>query len=156
MPERPALGVVLIALLGALRLVVPDLPVPERVVHLSGPGLTAGWYGADSLAWAAILAGGAPPRLAGAPVHDGDHLVLHDGWLLSEQAPAPAGFRTFRRAININRASQADLEALPGVGPVLAGRILAARPYRSLADLDAVKGIGPATLKKLQPWVRFE
>ncbi len=57
--------------------------------------------------------------------------------------------------INLNTASQSQIENLPGVGPKLAKRILDARPYSSLKDLDAVKGIGPSMLKKLAPLVRF-
>jgi competence protein ComEA len=44
---------------------------------------------------------------------------------------------------------------LPGIGPVLAGRIVEDRtangPYRQAADLLRVKGIGPATLARLRP-----
>jgi competence protein ComEA len=57
--------------------------------------------------------------------------------------------------INLNTATQAQIEGLPGVGPKMAERILQARPFSSLKDLDAVKGIGPSMLKKLEPMVRF-
>nr|WP_221269838.1 helix-hairpin-helix domain-containing protein [Deinococcus budaensis] len=57
--------------------------------------------------------------------------------------------------VNLNSASREQLEALPKVGPALAARIMAARPYRSLADLDRVKGIGPSTLSALTPLVSF-
>jgi competence protein ComEA len=57
--------------------------------------------------------------------------------------------------INLNTATQAQIEGLPGVGPKMAERILKARPFSSLKDLDAVKGIGPSMLKKLEPLVRF-
>ncbi|ULH14861.1 helix-hairpin-helix domain-containing protein [Deinococcus sp. KNUC1210] len=57
--------------------------------------------------------------------------------------------------LNLNTATEAQLEALPKVGPALAGRIIAGRPYRSLADLDAVKGIGNSLLKTLAPLVSF-
>lgn len=58
--------------------------------------------------------------------------------------------------LNLNTATQEQLEALPDIGPALAQRIIQGRPYRTLADLDAVKGIGPALLGQLGPLVRFE
>ncbi|THF84870.1 ComEA family DNA-binding protein [Deinococcus sp. KSM4-11] len=57
--------------------------------------------------------------------------------------------------VNLNTASEAQLEALPKVGPSLAQKIIAGRPYRSLADLDRVKGVGVATLKTLSPLVTY-
>ncbi len=55
--------------------------------------------------------------------------------------------------INLNTATQADLETLPGVGAKLAQRIIQARqqrPFTSLADLDQVPGVGPAMLQRLE------
>jgi competence protein ComEA len=63
----------------------------------------------------------------------------------------PAG-----RRININTATQAELEALPGVGPVIARRIIEGRPYRSVDDLDRVKGIGKKRLEEMRPLVTVE
>jgi competence protein ComEA len=61
------------------------------------------------------------------------------------------------RAIDPNRASQADLEALPGIGPVLARRIIEYRrvhgPYKKIADLRKVSGIGPKKLEKIKPYL---
>ncbi|WP_245557524.1 ComEA family DNA-binding protein [Deinococcus peraridilitoris] len=57
--------------------------------------------------------------------------------------------------VNVNTASRAQLEALPRIGPALAERLIAGRPYRSLADLDTVKGIGPKLLETLAPLVAF-
>lgn len=60
--------------------------------------------------------------------------------------------------VNLNTASQAELESLPGVGPALAKRIIAARqqkPFASLADLDQVKGVGPKLLEQLQDQVTW-
>jgi len=60
-------------------------------------------------------------------------------------------------AIDLNRASQAELESLPGVGPTLAERIVLDRAQRgwfaSVDDLGRVRGIGPKTLERLRPWV---
>ncbi|MBY0313147.1 MAG: ComEA family DNA-binding protein [Phycisphaerales bacterium] len=71
---------------------------------------------------------------------------------------APAtGIRTL---VNINTATQAELELLPGIGPALAGRIIEHRTlrgaFRRVEDLDAVKGIGPRMLERLRPLVSVE
>ena len=57
--------------------------------------------------------------------------------------------------LNLNTASEAQLEALPSIGPALAARLIAARPYHNLNDLDAVRGVGPVLLEKLRPLVSF-
>ncbi len=57
--------------------------------------------------------------------------------------------------INVNTASATELENLPGVGPKMAAKLIAGRPYSSMNDLDKVKGIGPSMLKKLEPRVKF-
>lgn len=62
-------------------------------------------------------------------------------------APAPAP------ALDLNSASAAELDGLPGIGPVLAARIVAHRdshgPFREPGDLLAVRGIGPRLLERL-------
>ena len=45
--------------------------------------------------------------------------------------------------VDLNLSSVEDLQSLPGVGPKLAERISAARPYRCPSDLRRVEGIGP-------------
>jgi competence protein ComEA len=57
------------------------------------------------------------------------------------------------RLINVNTASQAELEALPGIGPVIARRIVEGRPYRSVEELGRVKGIGRKRLDEIRPLV---
>jgi competence ComEA-like helix-hairpin-helix protein len=65
----------------------------------------------------------------------------------------PAGVAATGR-IAINRASGRDLEALPGIGPSLAKRIVEEReksgPFRSPRDLLRVKGIGPKKQAAIQ------
>ena len=72
---------------------------------------------------------------------------------LVEREPAPESTRAFGRRLSLNQASVEELEGLPGVGPALAARIVAARPYLRVAQLDGVKGIGPARLRALAPLV---
>jgi len=55
--------------------------------------------------------------------------------------------------VDLNNASAARLETLPGVGPETAKLIIKGRPYATIDDLQKVKGIGPATLDKLRPRV---
>lgn len=58
---------------------------------------------------------------------------------------------------NLNTADEAALDALPGIGPVLAGRIVERRderPFASVDELTEVTGIGPALLERLRPLVR--
>ena len=55
--------------------------------------------------------------------------------------------------VNLNTASDSELEALPGVGPATVAKIVAGRPYASVDELK-VKGIvGEKTLAKLRPLV---
>lgn len=59
--------------------------------------------------------------------------------------------------VDLNRATQADLEELPGIGPVTAGRILAWREehagFTAVEELLEVSGIGDRTLEQLAPLV---
>ena len=68
-----------------------------------------------------------------------------------EGKPRPGGAR-----INVNTATLAELEALPGIGPVIARRIIEGRPYRSVDDLDRIKGIGKKRLEEIRPLVTAE
>ncbi|MCK6505679.1 helix-hairpin-helix domain-containing protein [Myxococcota bacterium] len=55
--------------------------------------------------------------------------------------------------VDLNHATLAELDALPRIGPALARRVIAARPFTSVDDLSRVPGIGPATLEVLRPLV---
>jgi competence protein ComEA len=68
--------------------------------------------------------------------------------------------KTPGRAINPNLSCQKDLETLPGIGPVLAHRIIDYRrahgPYKKIADLSKVSGIGPKKLEKIKPYLTID
>src|SRR6516165_8127245 len=58
--------------------------------------------------------------------------------------------------ININFATQSELQRLPRIGPKLSERIIeerAKKPFQSVDDLRRVKGIGPKTLANLRPYI---
>ncbi len=55
--------------------------------------------------------------------------------------------------VDINHASAAELAKLPGVGPAMAQRIIAARPYSKIEDIKRVRGIGDKTFAKLKPYI---
>ena len=62
--------------------------------------------------------------------------------------------------LRINQAPAEELQALPGVGPVLAQRIVEHRvkegPFSDLAALEEVAGIGPALLRRIEALLRFD
>ena len=64
---------------------------------------------------------------------------------------------TSTAAVDINRASSAELETLPGIGPTLAGRIIEYREqngaFQTPEELTNVKGIGEKTLEKFLPYI---
>lgn len=73
-------------------------------------------------------------------------------------ATAPDGSPSTPGPINLNTADAAALQSLPGIGPVLAGRIVAWRdangPFPNVDVLGEVSGIGPALMADLRPLVR--
>lgn len=79
----------------------------------------------------------------------------------ANETPAPTAHtppaQTGGSLLDINTATAAQLEHLPGIGPAIAARIIADRTkhgkYTSVDQLDRVEGIGPKTLDKLRPYL---
>jgi len=146
-----------------IQLLPPPTP-PPLVVHVACAVMAPGVYAlppGSRVADAIQAAGGMAPEAAGealnlaAPLEDGQYVcVPFRGTPTADPAnhAPPAAQR-----LNINTADEAQLEALPGIGPTLARRIVAYRethgPFATVDDLLAVSGIGPTLLDKLRPWI---
>jgi len=90
-----------------------------------------------------------------APVADGEQVLVPgrgpDGAAVS---PSPAGGSSPSGPVDLNTATLAQLENLPGIGPVTAQKILAYRQqhgaFHSVDELQGVPGIGPAHIAQLK------
>lgn len=142
--------------------VAPGPATPSVTLHVSGavaaPGLVhvpAGARVADAIAAAGGVLPGADVgalNLA-APVHDGEQVRVVDAAELAT-AGGGGGDPPDDGRVHINDADAATLELLPGVGPVLAARILAHRqqkgPFATIEDLLDVAGIGEGRLAAMR------
>jgi competence protein ComEA len=135
-------------------------PAAERVVinvvgAVPRPGLVTVTSGAR-VADAVDAAGGPVP---GTDLH-GLNLArkVTDGEQIVVGAPPPSGGGTANQKLDLNAATQAQLDDLPGVGPVTAQRIVEWRtrhgPFASVEQLREVDGIGDSKLAKLTDLVR--
>ena len=84
-----------------------------------------------------------------APVTDSTTLLPPRSASRAADAPRP---------LDLDSASVADLDRLPGIGPVLAARIVEHRRvhgrFHHVDELLLVPGIGPRLLERLRPWLR--
>ena len=76
----------------------------------------------------------------------------------TEAGDAPTVGGPSPRQVDINKASAAELTAIPGVGDTLAQRIVEFRekqgPFRRVEDLLKIKGIGEKSFQKMRPHVK--
>ena len=147
---------------------------PARVVvHVAGAVRRPGLYRlrdgarvADAIAraWGRTVEADLAAVNLAAPLADGSQVVVpalpppagadpvEDGGAPSSTERAAPGSR-----VSLATATEEQLDALPGIGPVTAQKILDYRaangPFRSVDDLDAVPGIGPARVEQLRDLV---
>jgi len=142
-----------------LRTAAPAHAAARRlVVDVAGavrrPGLyrlAPGTRIADALA----LAGGPAPKAdvdlvnLAAPLADGEQVVVP-----VRGGGAASGGASPTAPLDLNSASAEQLDALPGIGPATAAKIVAYRqahgPFRSVEELDAVPGIGAGRIAQLK------
>lgn len=138
---------------------------PRVVVHVVGavrrPGLYRLVHGAR-IADAVRRAGGATRRAdlslvnLAAQVSDGTQVVVPRREVVAAEGGETAGGEPPASGgpVHLNTATLEQLDALPGVGPVTAQKILDYREqhgaFSSVDDLDAIPGIGPARLEQLR------
>ncbi|NIZ93128.1 ComEA family DNA-binding protein [Kineosporiaceae bacterium B12] len=152
--------------------------VADVVVHVAGqvahPGLVT--LPAGSRVAEAIAAAGGAGAAAdldrvnlARPLVDGEQVLVPAPGEAVVAAPGSsagaaaaaggaAGGSAAAGPLDLNAATEGDLDALPGVGEVLAGRILAWRTehtrFSDVEELGEVRGIGPKLLDGLRPLVR--
>lgn len=153
---------------GAVQLLPPPTPLPI-MIHVTGAVSKPGVYSLPAGARvenALQAAGGARAdadletlNLA-AILHDGEQLWVPER---AEDPPSPGSPGTagalspesgLARPVDINTASQAELESLPGIGPILAEAILEYRrvhgPFKDIAAIQDVPGIGPGVYAQIK------
>lgn len=140
----------------------PILVYVTGAVHQPGTlhVLPSGSHVQDAIAAAggvADLADTSRVNLA-AILRDGDHIhvpLIHQDSDSAALPTASGGNRVY-----VNTATAVELETLPGIGPMMALRIVdyreAVGPFKNLDDLDNVSGIGQRTLAKLRGLVAFD
>src|SRR5688572_17265772 len=58
--------------------------------------------------------------------------------------------------VNVNNATEAELETIPGIGPALSRQIIAGRPYARIEDLERVRGISRYTVNSIRPYAKVQ
>lgn len=142
-----------------VRLIGPQ-PASEIVVQIDGAVMRPGLYRfpPGTRVSDALRAAGGPTSTADLDAVNGAR-VLHDGERLQIAGRQTTQTPDTAHSVNVNTATAGDLESLPGIGPVLAARIVEYRtrhgPFQALEDLLRVQGVGPGLLRRLRGRVQF-
>ncbi len=141
----------------------PSPPPPRNLnfvfVEVSGAGGHPGIYAFDHVPtlaeiWPKCGAPGTAPATPG-KVASGSRVEIDADGHCHLARMHGAELLTLGLPLDLNSASATDLDALPGIGPALAGRIVEYRqkhgPFKKIDDLIQVSGIGPKLLDKIKP-----
>ncbi len=139
-----------------------ETPGPIQV-YVSGAVAQARVYSlpAGTIAQDAIAAAGGPTADAdlnrinlALPLENGTHIYVPSIGDAPTLEPGVVPTATPPWPVNINTASQADLETLPGIGPATAEKIITYRetvgPFNTIEEIQNVSGIGPATFEEIK------
>ncbi|HWV25006.1 MAG TPA: ComEA family DNA-binding protein [Thermomicrobiales bacterium] len=151
----------------SVQVIVNPAPVREIRVQVDGAVATPGVFVLPSdarLIDVVDAAGGfannvdvTTLNLAGR-VGDGEHVSIPEAGAVSPPSPgSPSGAMPTGAPLDINTATAAELDELPGIGPVLAGRIVDYRdangPFTTVDELANVQGISSRLVEELRPLV---
>jgi competence protein ComEA len=141
----------------------PPPPPPRLVVDVAGAVRRPGLYRlpqGSRIADAVARAGGATGKASldgvnlAAPLADGEQVVVPARTPSGTAAVPTAGGGAAAGPVSLNTATAEQLDALPGIGPVTAQKIVDFRAqhgaFHSVDELDAISGIGPAKLDQLR------
>jgi competence protein ComEA len=129
-----------------------------RLEKIGGWGIAAGRLNARPqratafsyfVARAKVRPSATPPASSTAPVSPTSKPITPpaDG-----DQKSPRKEKTPLGEIDINTATEKELTTVPGIGHVMAARMIAARPFRSADDLKRVSGIGDKKYAKIRPY----
>jgi competence protein ComEA len=146
----------------------PPAPPPRLVIDVAGAVRRPGLYRlpqGSRIADAVARAGGATGKAEldgvnlAAPLADGEQVVVplrSPGGVAAAAQSGTTGAPS-SGPVSLSTATAEQLDALPGIGPVTAQKILDYRAkhgaFRSVDELDAISGIGPAKLDQLRDLV---
>jgi DNA uptake protein ComE-like DNA-binding protein len=102
--------------------------------------------------WAANIGGSSAPTASPATIPS-PFLSVPDTASPAASPPRTSkNERLFPAKFDINTATEKELRLIPGIGPVMAHRIIDARPFRSADDLKKVNGIGDKKYAEIRPY----